>query len=327
MQSFTSVSEPKWRGVGPATAPHLLPTFLIIGAAKSGTTSVWAYLDQHPDIYMSPKKETDYFIADEGVVVEEVGPRGRIVHRNRVSSLAAYSALFQGAKAERARGEASPYYLCYPGVTGRIRRTVPDAKIIVMLRDPVDRAHSNFLHHQRDGLEVLDFAAALRAEPERIAAGWAPKYHYRSMGLYYEKLRPFYDAFGAGAVHVFLYDDLKNDPVGLMRSLFGTLGVDETFVPDVGTQHNISGVPKNRRLHQVYSFLRGANRSALKEFGKRLLPASERQKLKATAFKRLGKNLEKPRLEADLRADLLAGYREDILKVQGLVGRDLSHWL
>ena len=311
------------------TAPAAMPTFIIVGATKAGTTSLYHYLKQHPDIYMSPVKETKFFTVEEGTIPRENGPEGWRVGASHVKTLEAYRALFEPAGDEHARGEASPQYLYYPEVPRRIHKHVPEAEIIAVLRNPVDRAFSAFSHQLRDGKEVhTDFAAALQDEPERIRDGWSPLYHYRAQGFYYEQLRRYYDLFDADKVHVYLYDDLRNDPVGISENIFAALGVDETFTPNFETQHNISGVPKSKLLHRAHHFLRGSNRSLLKTLGKTLLPASARGRFKAKAMQTLqANNLEKPPFSCELRAELREAYREDIGKLQGLIGRDLSHWL
>ncbi len=310
------------------TPVQTLPNFLIIGAAKSGTTSLYYYLKDHPDIFMSAVKETNFFLGDGKTATREIGLDGKAREISRVSTLTEYSALFQNAVTEKARGEASPKYLYYPGTAERVKAAVPDAKIIAALRHPVERAYSAFLHHVRENQEeYTDFGAALRAEPERIERGVDPKFHYRNRGFYFKQLEPYYKVFSAENMHVYLYEELR-DPLGLLRHLFGVLGVDPSFTPDVSAQHNISGVPKSKLLHSVYGFLKSNNRNTVKELGKRLLPTTLRQRLKGRVVRDLQKNnLSKPSLAPETRADLLQGYKEDILKLQNLIGRDLTHWL
>lgn len=305
-----------------------MPNFLIVGAAKSGTTSLYFYLNQHPDIYMPSLKEPEYFAADEGKVMNEHGLKGRRARVDRITRLADYQELFRDAQREKARGEASAIYLYLPEVADRIKASIPDAHILVVLRNPVERAHSAFLHQVRDGLEDKDFERALREEPGRIAAGWSPLYHYRTMGFYTEQLRRYYRAFGPDKVHVYLYDDLREDPSGLVRLIFNVLGVDASFVVDAETQHNISGVPKNKLVHRMYAFLRGANQSTLKSLGKKVLPTSVRGLVKSRAMQKMQEtNLLKPSLHPDIKRDLAGGYREDVTELQRLLGRDLTHWL
>ncbi len=121
---------------------------------------------------------------------------------------------------------------------------------------------------------------------------------------------------------------MQRDAAGVTQDIFRVLGVDNTFLPDTLTRHNISGVPKNKLLHRVHHFLGGSTRNSFKEFGKRLLPSSVRGNLKRQLVKTLReKNLEKPPLLPEVRSELLQSYREDITKLQTLIGRDLSHWL
>jgi hypothetical protein len=314
---------------GALIAHPSMPNFLIIGAAKSGTTSLYNYLKQHPDIYMPSVKEPSYFIADEGEILHSIGPNRQPIGGSRINNLATYQALFSEATREKARGEASPKYLYFPEAAQRIKSKLPDVTIIAILRHPVDRAYSNFLHHIRDGREVYDdFVIALQEEPKRIEEGWGSEYHYRNRGFYYKQLLPYYAAFGSEAVHVFLYDDLRKDPVGMVRNIFRILGVDQAFVPDMKAQYNVSGLPKNRSLHRAYHFLEGSNRSILKELGKLVLPKQVRAKLKNDVRQSLyRKNFVKPKLSPEVRAELQKGYQEDILQLQHLVKRDLSHWL
>ena len=137
-----------------------MPTFLIIGAGKSGTTSLYYYLKQHPQVYMSPVKEAHFFDQDEGEKPDFRGP-GRS-SPPPITSIEDYRALFRGVTDETAVGEATPSYIYIPGAPGRIRRRIPDAKLIAGLRNPTDRAYSAFLHTVRSGRERLtDLARAL----------------------------------------------------------------------------------------------------------------------------------------------------------------------
>lgn len=313
--------------VVPANHEHM-PNFLIVGAAKSGTTSLYHYLEQHPDIYMPWLKEPAFFAAADGSRIETNGLQGWHPNTNRVNHLADYQNLFKDAESEKARGEASAVYLYLSETAARISTYIPEAKILAILRHPADRAYSAYLHHVREGLENLDFSTALAEESQRIIDGWTPLYHYREMGYYYEQLSRYYNTFGSENVHVYLYDDMRNNPLEVVRSIFEVLGVDKTFAPDFATKHNISGVPKNRLLHNIHYFLKGSNQSVVKSIGKRVIPTSLRMKLKITTIQKLQEvNLVKPTLSSAVRSELLEGYRDDIVKLQSLINRDLSSWL
>ena len=304
---------------GPAAATKRMPNFLIIGAAKSGTTSLYYYLKQHPQIYMSPKKELRFF-ALEGTRPDFRGPNDEPLNRDAITTVEEYRKYFEGAGDAKACGEASPFYLSSPEAALNIRRHVPDAKLIAVLRHPAERAHSSFMHMVRDGFEPLaDFAAALRDEDRRIAAGWSYVWHYKRRGFYAEQLQHYVRLFDAGRIKIYLYEDFCADPRRLLRDIFGFLGVDEDFAPDISTKHNVSGVAKNRALQ---NFLVG--RGAVKSLVEMFVP--ERLRLRAGAAVR-NSNVVPKQLDPTLRAGLIEDYREDILRLQELIGRDLSHWL
>jgi len=159
-----------------------MPNFLIIGAPKSGTTSLAQYLGQHPEVYISPKKEP-YFFAFENEQVDFLGPgiqgKDHIINSAVVVDLEEYRRLFQGVSNEVAIGEASTLYLSFPKAAERIKYHIPDVKLIAILRDPADRAYSGFMHSLRDNCEpIADFAQALAAEEERIKLNWGPLWRY-----------------------------------------------------------------------------------------------------------------------------------------------------
>lgn len=308
--------------LGPETggrAATRMPNFLIIGAAKSGTTSLYYYLKQHPQIYMSPKKELRFF-ALEGTRPDFRGPNDEEANRDAVTTIGEYRKYFEGAGDEKALGEASPFYLSSPEAPASIRRHVPEAKLIAVLRHPAERAHSSFMHMVRDGYEPLeDFAAALRDEDRRAAAGWSHIWQYKRRGFYAAQLARYFELFDASQFRIYLYEDFCADPRRLLRDIFRFLEVDEDFAPDISLRHNVSGVAKNRALQ---NFLVGRGR--IKSLAEMLVP--ERVRLRAGAAVREA-NVARRRLDPALRAELVEDYREDILRLQELIGRDLSHWL
>lgn len=258
------------------------PNFIILGAAKAGTTALYHYLKQHPQIYVTPLKETNYF-ALAGEKLDFRGPGDAdYVNSLSITDEAAYRAQFDGVTDEIAVGEASPLYLYHPHAAARIREAVPDARLVAILRNPIDRAYSAFLHLVRDGREPeRDFARVLQLEPERIAANWEHIWHLAAMGRYEEQLRRYYDLFPREQIKVYLYRDLRTDQTGVLRDLFAFLGADPDFRPDCTQRYNEA-----------------------------TLPASER-----------------PPLLPEVRRALQEQLRPDILRLQDLIGRDVSHWL
>src|SRR3954451_22819855 len=210
------------------------PTFLILGAAKAGTTALYYYLRQHPQVGMSRIKETNFF-ALMGRPLDFRGPGDDdYINRFSVTTWEGYCSQFPEDGKARAIGESSPLYLYSPDAPRRIAEALPAAKLVVLLRDPVDRAFSAFLHLVRDGRETAtEFREALRREPSRIADHWEHIWQYRAMGLYHEQLSRYFETFGREQIRVYLYEELAAGPVDVLQDLFRFLEVDEAFSPDV----------------------------------------------------------------------------------------------
>lgn len=295
-----------------------MPNFLLIGAMKAGTTAFYQYLDQHPQVYMSPFKEPNFF-AFEGEKLDFRAPSDiEGLNRHAVTDIEQYRRLFDGVSGEEAIGEASHWYMYRPKASGCIKHHIPDAKLIAVLRDPAERAYSEFLHFVRDGDEpITDFTEALRQEAPRIHDNWTMGL-YIDRGYYYTQLKRYFDKFDRDQIRVYLYEDLQADPVGVMRETFRFLGVDDAFVPDTSIRPNISGMPRSRILHALLNKSRRT-----KGLLGPILPG---------AVIRYGKvlrtrNLVKPHMPSEARRQLIETYREETLKLQNLIQRDLSGWL
>jgi hypothetical protein len=297
--------------------PLKLPNFLIIGAAKAGTTSLYHYFAQHPGVFMSPVKEPR-FLALESGAHGFAGPNDEYVFRESCTTLESYATLFEGARDGQAVGEASTMYLDSESAPETIRRLLPGVRLIAILRDPAERAYSAFLNQTRLGTETeTDFARALALEPERRAAGWFHFWRYRERGYYYHHLRRYYEQFPASQIHVCLYEDLQRDPQSLMSDLFRFLGVEPSFTPATQHRHNASTGPSAAWRDRV------PGRVAIERGLKMVLPES--------LLRGLGRALRTPGaapppLDSALRAELAAGYRDDITGLEQLIGRDLSAW-
>lgn len=297
----------------------VMPNFLIIGAAKAGTTALHYYLNQHPQIYTSPVKETKFFVFD-GQTVDYQGPGDQQANREVITNIEAYREQFSGVSEEIAIGEASPLYLYHPRASERIHYYLPDVKLIAILRNPVDRAYSSFLHLIRDGREPLtNFAQALKEEESRINNNWALLWHYKNAGFYYPQLKRYFDRFSQSQIKIYLYEDLHNSPLKVLQDLFQFLEVDETFIPDMSTKYNVSRIPKNRVLHR---FLTESH--PVKSIFKPVMPETFRKTIVSNIT---NQNLGKPKLSPKIRSELLEIYREDLSKLENLIERDLTHWL
>ena len=296
----------------------MMPNFIILGAAKSGTTALYHYLKQHPQIYLSPVKETEFF-AFEGEELNFQGPKD--MPRLSITTLEDYQAQFDGVERETAIGEASPVYLYSSKASARIKHYLPDAKLIVILRNPVERAYSQFLMLVRDNREPLrDFMQAVDEEETRITQNWAWGWHYVRVGLYYQQLKRYFENYQQKQIKVYLYEELKSNPDKVLKDIFDFLEVDVTFIPNTSVKHNVSGIPQNQLIH---SWLYEKN--LIKKVIKPFLP----EKLRKEIFIKLKKKqkLHKPELTREIRQQLLPFFQEDILKLQELIGKDLSSWL
>jgi hypothetical protein len=322
--------------------PMRYPTFLVIGAAKSGSTSLHDYLGQHPDIFMSRTKEPNFFSFDGATpefrypaecLIQGGAARSRLRNAtlgNRISSLAEYQRLFAKVTAQRAVGESSVNYLYSMAAPRLIKESLPGVRLVAILRNPADRAYSRFLHARRDGMEPLsDFAAALDAETQRIAEGYAPVWHYRQRGYYHQQLARYYGLFDRERIHVILYDDFCRDPLGQIQGLFRFLDVDPTFVPDMSRRLNVSGKPLlAARSWLLDDLLNTPN--PVKSFARWLLPDRALESIRRQIMRFNSRSVPSPApcpMPPDLRRRLLDDYRSDILQLQDLIGIDLSRWL
>ena len=299
-----------------------LPNFLIVGAQKSGTTSLYHYFKQHNEIFMPEKlKEPKFFISSLFKKTNTSQPQWSKFMHNTMFNWQDYLKLFEKVQDEKAIGESSVTYLYYyEKATKLIKEYLGNIKIIISLRNPADRAFSAYLHLRRDNEENMIFKDALEQENKR-KNNYPPLYHYTSIGFYYHQVKAYLEQFNQ--VKIVLFDDLKRDTLGLVKELYGFLGVTPSFVPDVRTRYNISGIPRNKLIHK---FIRESNllKSLVKPIVKSLIPYQERQRIIA---KIKTKNLQKPQMKPETREYLKNLYREDILKLQDLIKRDLSNWL
>jgi len=295
-----------------------LPNFFIVGAARSGTTSLYNYLDQHPEIYMSPVKEPNFYFL-EGVAHQIRGKGAKAWLRTCVTTRQEYLALFRGVTDEKAIGEASVFYLSRDTAAQAIQRDVPGAQIFAALRHPVYRAYSAYLGTKLAGTErATSFREALNREVERPPSNWYSG-RYRYDGLYFEHLSRFYSLFDRERIHIHLFDDFAADPKRVVQGIFSELGVDASFEPDTTIRHNPTGMIRNPVANWLWTRSRPIRYRLRKQ-----LPANVRD-LAFPLFARSG--LEKPPIPEEIRAELGKYYRSDIERLQNLIGRDLSPWL
>ncbi|MCB0509677.1 MAG: sulfotransferase [Bacteroidetes bacterium] len=298
-----------------------MPNFLIIGAAKSGTSALWRYLGEHPDIFMSKKKEPHFFAYEN---MEPAASGIGDFTKYAKTDLTSYQALFDEVTTEKIIGEAATTSLYLPQSVERIQHYIPQAKFVAILRQPADRAYSAFMHLVRDHREpVTDFQKALKLEQERIQQNWGFMWHYTNMGFYYEQIKRFYDRFDQSQIRIYLYDELNANPLMVFQDVFRFLEVDDQFVPSMRAQANMSGTQKSQTAqHFITTLFDRPN--PIRFFARRILP--EHRRWLFTTWIR-NKNLQRKQLSLPYRQKLTAEiFQDDILKLQDLIDKDLSHW-
>jgi hypothetical protein len=269
------------------------PNLFVVGAAKAGTTSLWRYLGDHPEIFMSPVKEPDFFAVRRAPTADETE---------------AYLGLFAGAGGEKLRGEASPSYITHKSAPAAIRRASPDARIVISLREPVERTHSSYLSLVNDGVERRRFLEAVRDDLAGRRVPGCP--HYVKPTLYATGVQRYLDAFGS-RVFVMFFEDLVADAPGCLRDLYEFLEVDPSFADDVRAKaYNQFRQPRNA----VTTWLLRVRR-----LGRPVVPTLLRDR----ASRALTKPAEKPRPDAEAVRLLHDVYEPDVTELRNLLARPL----
>ena len=318
----------------PETRAPKLPNFILAGAGESGTTSLYCYLKQHPQVHMSPVKEPNFFAAADILSLPDFKP----VEEGQLSSLLAeierqeclqsqisitkwedYLRLFQNVRDQVAIGEASVMYLWFPSAAPAIHRTLPRAKLIFLLRDPTERLYTLYLRTLRTGHRATfrDWVLqAMQTKPDR-RQGMQRHPIPLDCGLYATHLQPFFDVFPREQIRIYLYEAYRADARAVLRDIFGFLGVNADHPIDMSRRYNETVVPRfpgvDRLRHRI---LGNASFTAW-------LPAPVGRALRKFYNRRKAKFALDP---ADRRM-VIDYYREEILRAQDLIGRDLSAWL
>ncbi len=311
-----------------------LPNFFVVGAVKAGTTALHLFLDQHPQIFMSPVKETNFFSQpdmdathfnrdyrhDVNINLEKFlsGPMNRVIHIANVERWEDYRRLFRDASPFKAIGEASNSYLLCPSAAGRIAEHCPDARILMMLRNPIERVWSQFLMNQRLGkILAEDLIAEFEADSTKEFQGWGVSHNYRELGMYAAQLERFYAHFPKERVMVLLYDDYRKQPEQTVRGIFRFLGVDPDVELDLDQRPNEAALPRFKQLNYLLF------QSGLVNRVKQWVPDSWKGAAKQAMFS----NKDLPRMAEKERDYMREIYRSDIARLGSLLQRDLSHWL
>ncbi len=299
-----------------------LPNFFVAGVPKAGTTALHAALARHPELYLSAVKEPKFFLTD-GPPPTQGGPGDAKTYREQIWRRADYEALFDAAPPGALRGESTPFYLYSQAAQRRISALVPDARMIVVLRDPVERAHSNWAHLWSAGLDPIDdFVRACDAEDRRIAAGWADFWRYKRLGLYGEQVQHLYSVFPADQVLLLRYRELLEDPAGTLNRICVFLGVTQGLISDL-PRENVTAHPDQTRRHRYLSRVLRASSA--------ITTALPRHPARA-AIDKLERSLQQgatPRrpLTWVERQALIPFFEADVRLLEDVTGNDFSDWL
>ncbi len=275
------------------TAKEIWPNFFIVGAARAGTTSLYEYLRRTPGVYLSPVKEPKYFCTEDEFGMSAPAP---------IRSQREYLKLFKGVKNETAVGEASPQYLCDAGAPALIHEAVPNARIVMSLRDPVERAFSHYLVHARMGIQPLPVKEALGLDV------------YLRGGRYAGPVKKYLDLFGFERVKILIFEEFIRDTRRSVAEVVKFLGVGAKPPDSIAEAHNAFAQPRGRLIGMIYRnrSLRAAARALFSD----RLRRSMREKV-------LLIKKPKPALPEETRSFLEDAYRDDVLRLEKILGRAL----
>lgn len=297
------------------------PNLFIVGQPRSGTYALHYFLSQHPEVFMSEDKEPLFFCKDFHEE-SDLFHKHRAFFRYRKES--DYLSLFAAAKNEKFAGESSTHYLFSKVAAREILKFNPDAKIIMMLREPVSFLYSLYSQHfVRSQENVGDFETALSLEKERKSGRkipptvYCPRFLFYSERIkYYEQIVRYYDLFDKSNIKVIIFDDFKQQNDVIYKDVLGFLNVDADFVP-VFDQVNVSKKPRFAKLNAWLL------NSAFKKAIQNVIPTSLYSKIKPMGKKVLWRNQSRKPLDSSLRQKLMSEYKPEVVKISELLGIDL----
>ena len=300
------------------------PDFLIIGAPKAGTTALHAALTQHPQIFTSMPKEPKYWLCDDAPPPAWRGPGDAHSQQEWIWRRADYAKVFEPAEPGQVRGESTPFYLWSKGAHRRIAEALPEVKLIAVVRDPIDRAYSNWMHLWSDGLEPeSDFVTAFEKQDERVAAGWAPFWRYRDLGLYADQFAHLYQYVDPKRTMILRYRDIIDEPRITVNRACEFLGVDTDLIGDI---------PEDNSRTYVEPGWRPAVFGPVVRAGAKLGAYAPPEVWRRASVPLIGllsgaEEAHRPHLTAEQREQLLPAFADDIKQLRKITGQDFSDWL
>lgn len=300
-----------------------LPDFLIIGAPKAGTSALHAALAHHHQLFLSNVKEPKYYMCGDSPPPAYKGPGDAHSNQEWVWQRPRYLKLFDSAPAGVLCGESTPFYLYNRDARRRIAADIPHARLIAVLRDPVDRLYSNWMHLWVDGLEPCeDVVEAVAREQHRIDAGWAPFWHYRALGMYGRQVADLFANFPREQVLLLRYADLAERPDRTLQQVCRFLGVAEEAVSTVPVDNSRPFVRAGRRTRVLGRVIRGGARTGA------VLPPHVWRRVSRALVGQLhrGGHAERPKLTPEQRSALLQPFLPDIDLLERVTGESFDAW-
>ena len=284
--------------------------FFIVGAPKAGTTSLYYYLSEHPNISMSAVKEPNYFS------YEDLNNQKLYYKSKKIDSLDSYNNLFPIRNSNYIYGEASVSYLFYRKVPAKIKRYNKNAKIIILLRNPIERAFSHYLMDARLGLISKSFESVVDSF-EITDKNKLFYQQYIELGKYYNQILNYKRLFNDNNILIIDYEEFKNQTLLCVRSIFDFLQIDKSFMPNLNLTHNTFRKPKFIFIEKLYS------NHTIRFLIKNLIPSE----FKNFINKKLFDKDDKPILSKDLHAKLKAIFKNDVNKLSDLLNKDFNKWI
>lgn len=297
-----------------------LPNFTVAGFAKCGTTSLYHYLKEHPEIFLPSRKELHYFSYETYLKKNSNGPKDKEMHRFHTRTLDEYKAQFKEAGKEFAVGDVSPTYASYEEAQEYLKEILgDDIKVILIVRDPIKRAHSNYLHLVRENRETLSFYEALQQEDKRKEMGYSNFWYYKFNSAYYEKIKKVKEKFDETLVVTF--ESFIENPEEGIKKIYHFLEVDDTFVPqNLGVQFNPGGVYKENMLT---NFIFG--RSKLNSWIKEMIPiTSGIRKIVHKLTERF--KVPKEPIDPQTESYLVEYFEDDVKKLEKEYKVKVEYW-
>jgi len=297
-----------------------LPNFTIAGFAKCGTTSLYHYLYEHPEIYLPKRKELHYFTYEKVLRFKDNGPKDKKMHKFHTRTFDEYKTQFKSVGLEKAIGDISPTYALYEDGLGFLKESLGEkTKMIVVVRDPLKRAYSNYLHLVRENRENQSFYEALHKEDERKENGYSNFWYYKFISSYYGHINRLNQNFDQ--VLVVTFEEFVKKPIKGIQEIYRFLGVDDTFVPEnINTQFNPGGAYKR---NIITNFIFG--RSKLNSLVKSIIPLNSGVKKIAHSITNNFKQ-KTPSMDKKSEDFLIDYFKEDVKKLKEEYNVRVEHW-